>query len=84
MSTTGYTVCDTQSLKVLWHSYYIRPWQLLTFCESNVIITEYHKHRVIMDDFDVSYDTEYGSESISESYDYDHDDVNNDHEDCMT
>ena len=37
-----------------------------------------------MDDFDVSYDSDYGSESISESYDYDHDDVNNSEDDYMT
>ena len=84
MSSRGYTVYNTQSLKVLWHSYYIRPWQLLTYCEGNVIITMYHKLRVIMDDFDVSYDSDYGSESISESYDYDHDDVNNSEDDCRT
>ena len=56
----------------------------MTYCEGNVIITMYHKLRVIMDDFDVSYDSDYGSESISESYDYDHDDVNNSEDDCMT
>tara|TARA_B100000131_G_scaffold53159_1_gene47977 strand:- start:5655 stop:5768 length:114 start_codon:yes stop_codon:yes gene_type:complete len=37
-----------------------------------------------MDDFDVSYEIDCGSESISESYDYDHDDVNNDEDDYMT